>query len=261
MIISYRHKFIFMHSRKTAGSSVTALLSRHLGPQDIQLGGWPEAFASGAGINRRALLTSLHDPRMLLRRSFRHMRETGRFELSPEAVNRIIKRHYQERHGFTHGAHARAAEVRAFAPEEWETFFKFGIVRNPWSHAVSDYYWRLHVCRNPEVSFREYLLRLQDPARPDPEQIRPPLVPNWEIYAIGDEVALDFVGRYERLDEDLAEAGRRIGVTCNIAGIRAKGGIRNARRPIADHYNDETTEIVRQVYAREVAHFGYEPPF
>ena len=38
MIISYRHKFIFMHSRKTAGSSVTALLSHHLGPQDIQLG-------------------------------------------------------------------------------------------------------------------------------------------------------------------------------------------------------------------------------
>lgn len=35
MIISHKHKFIFVKTRKTAGTSVEIALSRHLGPDDI----------------------------------------------------------------------------------------------------------------------------------------------------------------------------------------------------------------------------------
>ncbi|MCR8548330.1 sulfotransferase family protein [Salipiger sp. P9] len=261
MIISHAHKFIFVHSRKTAGSSVTACLNRHLGPWDIQLGAWPESIASGGSYNLRAVLTSLRAPGYLLQRSLRYSREHRRLALCPNAVNRITKHHFQNRHGFTQGAHAKAAEVRAYAPEPWARYFKFGIVRNPWTHAVSDYYWRRHVCGGAPVGFKEYLLRLDDLARPDPEGIRPPLVSNWEIYAIGDALAVDFVGRYENLAEDLAAAGRHIGLSLDISGIRAKGGIRNDRKPISEHYDDESVEIVRRVYAHEVARFDYQPPF
>jgi hypothetical protein len=37
MIISHAHKFIFLHARKCAGSSVTAYLNPLLGPDDIQI--------------------------------------------------------------------------------------------------------------------------------------------------------------------------------------------------------------------------------
>lgn len=35
MIISHQHKFIFIKTRKTAGSSIEKYLSKHLGPNDI----------------------------------------------------------------------------------------------------------------------------------------------------------------------------------------------------------------------------------
>ena len=52
MILSHQQRFIFVHSRKTAGSAITAALNHHLGPRDIQLGAWPEAIASGDEINK-----------------------------------------------------------------------------------------------------------------------------------------------------------------------------------------------------------------
>jgi hypothetical protein len=36
MIISHKHRFIFVHCCKTAGSSVACSLSRYLGPNDLQ---------------------------------------------------------------------------------------------------------------------------------------------------------------------------------------------------------------------------------
>jgi hypothetical protein len=111
------------------------------------------------------------------------------------------------------------------------------------------------------VSFREYLMRLDDPDRPDPEDLRPPILSNWEIYTIDDEIALDFVGRYETLQADLEEAGRRIGIPIDISRVRAKGAVRRSRPSVAEHYDAELVEIVRRLYRREVEAFGYAPPF
>lgn len=261
LIISHRHKFIFMHSRKTAGSSVTAALNPFLGPRDIQLGAWPETIAGGGRFNRKALLVAMSDPRLLWRRSAAHSRQCGRLAVSPEAVNRITKHHFCNRHGFSHGAHARASEVRAFAPDAWDSYFKFAIVRNPWTHAVSDYCWRMHLCKQPNVSFADYLRRLADPERPDPEGLRPPLMSNWEIYAIDDEIAVDRVGRYEDLSEEIAAFGAQLGLPLALGGHRAKAGIRDARKSPAEYYDAESVELVRDIYAREIAAFGYAPPF
>ena len=44
MILSRKHRFIFLHNRKKAGSSVTVSLSRYLGPWDTQIGLHHEAM-------------------------------------------------------------------------------------------------------------------------------------------------------------------------------------------------------------------------
>lgn len=56
MIISHRHKFIFIHVPKTAGSTVSAYLAREFGPWDVQLGSWKDALGNGAKANRLALI-------------------------------------------------------------------------------------------------------------------------------------------------------------------------------------------------------------
>ena len=261
MILSHRHRFIFMHPRKTGGSSVSLLLNRHLGPRDLQLGTWPDTIAHGGGYNLDAVLTALSAPRELLRRTRRRPGAARRFGLDPEVVNAIQRRHFRTRHGFEHTTHVCARTVRDYAPDAWARYFKFCVVRNPWDHAVSDYYWRLSVRGRPEIGFGEFVRRLADPGRPDPEGLRPPVITNWDICAIDDEIALDRVARYETLAEDLAGIGARIGLALDISAVRAKGGLRDRSLGLRDHYDDTLIELVAGVYAREIRAFGYAPPF
>ena len=44
MIISHKHEFIFIHTRKTAGSAIKCSLAKYLGPDDIVVGSINEYF-------------------------------------------------------------------------------------------------------------------------------------------------------------------------------------------------------------------------
>ena len=258
MIISPSHNFIFLHSRKTAGSSVSAALNKYLGSQDIQIGAWPDAIAAGGRINsatRKIVLSSL---RATLVPTIKHSLQTGRFAIPPQAVNQAVRQHYRKR-GLVGGAHSLAKDVQRFDPELWAKAFKFCFVRNPWSHAVSDYHWRCSQKKCNTVGFTEFLYRLQDPLRPDPEDLRPPIVSNWQIYTIDDKIAVDHVARYENIDQELAYIGKKIGLDINIRNIHAKGGIRKKQRPIESYYDDEAIELVRELYRAEIEAFNYQP--
>jgi hypothetical protein len=259
MIVSHKHKFILLRSRKTAGSSIALVLNHYLGPRDIQVGGWSEAIKAGGKFNRAAIVSAvLHRPRKVLMTSLRYSIAQRRLALNPEMVERAV-RHYQRIRNNL-GTHATASDVRKAFPAEWHRYFKFVVVRNPWDRAVSDYYWRT-AQRGKNVSFREFLLRLEDLSRPDPEDVRPPVVDNWDIYTIDDQIAVDHVVRYENLVEDLRRCGEAIGVEIDITGVDAKAGIRPQTIPVADHYSDETIALVGRVFHKEVAHFSYKVPF
>lgn len=47
MILSHAHRFIFLHNRKTAGSSISVALARYLGPEDLQLSAIVETLREG----------------------------------------------------------------------------------------------------------------------------------------------------------------------------------------------------------------------
>jgi hypothetical protein len=257
MIISYSRGFIFMHSRKTAGSTITAALNRYLAPQDIQLGAWPDTLAAGGRLNRTAARIALRAP-ALLWPSLKRSLKAGRPTIAAHEMNDVIRRHYLDK-GLRAGTHSSARDVRQFDPAHWERAFKFCFVRNPWTHAVSDYHWRCHATGTEPVGFKEFLYRLRDPERPDPERLRPPVITNWSIYTLENEIALDHVARYEDLQAELAYIGSRIGLKIDIAGIRSKGNLRNRKADIKSYYDDEAVELVRDIYSAEIEAFGYAP--
>jgi len=89
-------------------------------------------------------------------------------------LSRILNNTLKCKYSFYLGSnptHARAPYLRKFAPYEWQNYFKFCFVRNPYDHAVSDYKWRIKSkgLTQQDVTFREYLLRLKGFNRPDPE--------------------------------------------------------------------------------------------
>ncbi|OOY35103.1 hypothetical protein BOV90_09960 [Solemya velum gill symbiont] len=59
MIVSWQNKYIFVHSRKTAGSSIVVSLSRNLGPDDLVLSAIKEIVEAKIQLPDKVIQTAL----------------------------------------------------------------------------------------------------------------------------------------------------------------------------------------------------------
>ena len=84
------------------------------------------------------------------------------------------------------------------------------------------------------------------------------LASDWTIYSIAAGIAVDFVGRYEHLEDDLRFALRSIGVDATSPLPRAKANIRP--RDDTTSMSKDSSRLIADLFRREIAHFGYEPP-
>jgi len=140
-----------------------------------------------------------------------------------------------------------AAQAReCIGDEVWQSYFKFAFDRNPWDRQVSFYH---HRYRNENVppSFATFMQE-DSHARID----------NFEIYSIDGDVAVDFIGRFETLGEDLKIALERVGLCLCTDLPRAKTNFRPTTLPYRDYYDDDTRSIVARWYAREIELLDYE---
>jgi Sulfotransferase family len=70
-------------------------------------------------------------------------------------------------------------------------------------------------------------------------------------------IAVDLVGRYERLPEDVRAVERRLGLPA-LALPRLQAA--RTVMPYTAFYTAETAHLVAQRYAHDAALFGYRPP-
>ena len=226
MLISHEHRFIFLRTRKTAGTSIGIALSRYCGPDDVITPDSPDD---------ERIREEVAGPARNYRRPARLR------EVRPRDVGAVLKmRRWPQRQLYWNHMPARMIRDHVGA-EVWDGYFKFCFVRNPWDQAVSMHRWA--VSQGNDLTLARCI------ERPLP-------IPNWKVYTIRDEIAVDFVGRYERIGEDLAEACRRIGVDYDGWMPRAK----SSGRPVSyrEAYTPELVEAVRTRHRREIEHFGYE---
>ena len=151
-----------------------------------------------------------------------------------------------------------ACEKRARMGERrWQRAFKFAFVRNPWDKVVSHYHYRAHTGRialdaGPppfndwvRLSYRDH----------DPRYWDEPLMfasqHEWIADADG-RIAIDFIGRFERIDEDFAEVCRRAGVRAALPRVKT-----TSHADYRDFYDDESRAIVGRVFARDLELFDY----
>jgi len=242
-----------MHCRKAAGSSVAACLAPYLGPDDIHLGTWPEAFDQGVLPNRRARKDLLHP---VAAASFvsRLMRRPGRLLARRhriDALNGAQRLKYREVLGHS-PEHAYAEQVRAAFPETWRDYFKFCFVRNPFDRAVSDYLWRIRKTANKTLTFAAFLDRLD--RRDFTSRTIPRHFDNWPIYTVDNRIAVDFVGRFEHLNENLDQVFVRLGLDrpplSRSKSMQRQGSYR-------DWYGKTERAQVERLFANEIRQFEY----
>lgn len=187
-----------------------------------------------------------------LRLIFIHIQKTGgsSIEHALRQLDPGIGSHlYEDRR------HIPAREFSRMVPREvWEGGFKFAFVRNPWDRLVS---WHCMCLQNPPTNAFQRAVRerhadfadfIRCAGDPDLARVR---MPQADYLCDGDGALLvDFVGRFERLEEDFARLG-----------LPASGMLPRLNTSRHDdyrrYYTDELREIVAERFARDCAHFGY----
>jgi hypothetical protein len=241
MIVSHRHRLIFVRPRKVASSSLEIALAALTGPGD--------------------LLTPQTD-----------RDSKGQGEV-PEGVRPRFF-HGFDRNGLPIfiGGHDPVAKAFRALGTRLDDYLIVTAERNPWDRAVSMFYWsqRRNDMRQRPVdaqvaAFRAYVRQSRNALA---WRVTPPFVPQPHralsqtyLYMLDGVPVVDVILRFERLAEDIDALSQRLGlaVPLEIDGIRAKTGYRDAAsRDLDAFYDDETRRIIAQACAWEIAQLGYE---
>ena len=157
--------------------------------------------------------------------------------------------------------HATAAQIREYYCNDYNSYYSFAFVRNPWDKIVSDYFW---IQKNWRIkdTFKNYLTlkgKFNDPRlRFPPTSHRTRydhIIPQCNfILDDKDEAIVKFIGRFENLQSDFD-------TICDKIGIPRKE-LLYTNRTWHDHYtkyyDDETRQIVAEKYAKDIEYFGYK---
>ena len=238
MIISHEHEFIFLKTRKTAGSSIERFLDPLVGPDAIVTPVLPPPPG--------------HAPRNH-DRFFNPFPELVRVARTPKKPNampmrRRVKRPLSDvKRKRAYYNHMDAQRIRdRVGRRVWDRYFKFCFERDPWEKVVSLFYFTLDSpdLRSP-ASFSDFVLDFRLPF-------------DWPIYSIDGTPAVDFIGRYESLSQDLAAVLAHVGIDQPVELSREKSGARITQQDrVEARFTPELDARVAKVFEPEIRLFGY----
>ena len=181
MIISHEHKFIFLKTKKTAGTAIEAALSELCGPLDV---------ITTLPRGKRAGPQGPRSPALSHPASLKPKRPLWRKLLMPSAT-------ITRRSAIT--SICRRASCAPYVGEEvWRNYFKFAFDRNPWDRQVSWYLYKTK-SKRARPSFERFMASR-----------RRAFVNNYSIYTQEGALAVDRLLRApERGPQQGAQTGRR----------------------------------------------------
>jgi hypothetical protein len=239
MIISHKYKFIFTRVAKTASSS---LLDYKTGP---------------LALRKVKYEKSIEEIR-------KHVAETG-----DSPVPNFVYENFDSVdsfcifHQINDWNHIPMSLAKAYVkPWQYNSYFKFGFVRNPFDRIVSAFEyakkWYKQNSKSSEI-FRknEQVLYLDD-------------FKKWILHEYGTNGKLgkygsqfeyvhgcDFIGRFENLDEHVKYATNKIDPTL-YTPLNKINKSASSKKHYSEWYDDDTIEIVSHLWAKDIEKFGYK---
>lgn len=226
MIISHKYKFIFLKTRKTAGTSIEIALSKFLGSDDI------------------ITPITMEDENIRKELGYRGPQNYtvpyARYTLT-DWQQRMFKKKKAEFYN-----HVPAVKIKKWVGEKiWNSYFKFCFERNPWDKAISQYYFFCET-NNLQLSMQEHLSIF------NPERLS-----NFSIYSIKGRVAVDYIGRYEKLAEEIKFISEKIGVAEELFLPRAKTTYRKDKRSYKEVLGEEEKNYISKICRKEIELLDY----
>tara|TARA_B100001057_G_C22668197_1_gene878730 strand:+ start:42 stop:857 length:816 start_codon:yes stop_codon:yes gene_type:complete len=268
MIISHKHKFIFLHVPKTAGSSISSFFSQYLGDDDI-LNGWNHPLREGIQYNKNTLETvnSKLGLRMISRAINLRLRDQKLFErpIIDFAFREILKKRLG-----TNSIHATAKHIKNFDKKSWDNYFKFTFVRNPYTQAISCWMWndeKWSITKKGSIEnkkklkkqeFIKYLKKLKRKIGKDKSPYYQFKIPGNKIYTINNKIAVDFIGKFENLNEDITKIQKILKLPKEKLSL--KHTKLNTKKNYLKYYSKESKSLVEEIWEKEFQFFDYKFP-
>ena len=152
--------------------------------------------------------------------------------------------------GFAKKHHQTIVDIEnEITKEQFDEYFKFAFVRNPWDRELSLYKYILmspkhhyHKQCRQFVNFSTYLRE----GRLSPQQ--------YDFLSKHEKNQLDFVGRFENVQEDFDTICDKIGIPRQKLPHKNK----TRHKHYTEYYDNETKQIVAEKYAKDIEYFGYK---
>lgn len=150
-----------------------------------------------------------------------------------------------------HG-HLSAQQIKPHLSEhKWESYFKFGFVRNPYDRFVSTCFFLNRKVPNFAANATAFMKQaLTVPRFRQRVLVRPQQL---QLTGADGQIALDYVGRFETLQASYDEICSRIEIPS--AELPHKNA--SDHSTFAQYYDDELREIVADYYATDLKLFNY----
>lgn len=224
VLVSHTHRFIFLKTRKTAGTSIEMALQPFCTPPGTAVTEKTRAMETAEGV-------------------------VGQRLYRPDQMNDL------DRKWFHHIAAHRIRDQLGAAT--FAAYLKLTSVRNPFDRMVSAFHWDRESRKRPELAdfadirkaFRAYVL---DTGWNDDRVV---------THVGADYVPQDAI-RYERMAEDLARVSARLGIALPDAAalpVTKSTGERRKTYPVAEYFDADTIARVRKKLGWVFDHYAYPP--
>ena len=226
MIISHKHKFIFIKTRKTAGTSLEVFLSGICDKNDIVTPIFPE-YPGHVARNYNG--------------SFNLFSELCLNPRPPHTRN-IIKRFFKKRKYYNH---MQANQVRNRVGKKiWDEYFTFCVERDPWSRSVSHYNMLQNIFPGKFIDFNDYLNRSEcynHPCYTDDKG----------------KIMVDKVINFSNLKEELIIITKKLGIS-NKGLLEAKAKTNYKKFIKSSELSLQQVEFIKRKYRTDIELMNFE---
>lgn len=226
MIISHKHKFIFVHLGRTGGRSLTMELAKHCGPDDVITPTGDYEGQNAGAWKRHARAIEIRDK---LGSGIWDEYFTFTFERNP--WDKVLS-NYWSRRGYEHGK-GGATESINFLDRMWRKVSGY-----PWTFEKwLKYRWYVSSCmglrkiRFP-VDFEHYTDREGTPI-------------------------VNFIGRYEHYPNHLQILSERLGFVISLQSKEGRSTRKDRRSP-EEVYSPWSADLIAKVFAKELQLLDYQ---
>lgn len=173
--------------------------------------------------------------------------------------------------GINYNPHMNLYKYELDDKEKFNKYFKIGFVRNPWDRLVSAFFYlkqggngkSYDLMMKGKLSkfetFESFVIELNNNVRFRKEilkELHSSSQYSWLMNSIG-EIEMDYIGKFESLENGFSILKEKL----HKESAMLKEHNKSCHKQYWTYYSEETVEMVRRIYSKDVVTFNYDFPF